>query len=136
MSSPNFKLETQIFFKSLQENICAALEKEDGTGKFVPHIWERDGGGGGRSMVLQEGTVIEKGGVNFSAVEGELPENISKALGVKSNHFFATGVSIVIHPNNPLVLHRAEQLNLLNYRLILLHQQTVQVLLILLDDFQ
>ena len=103
MSSPNFKLETQIFFKSLQENICAALEKEDGTGKFVPHIWERDGGGGGRSMVLQEGTVIEKGGVNFSAVEGELPENISKALGVKSNHFFATGVSIVIHPNNPLV---------------------------------
>jgi len=103
MSNIDFKSQTQIFFKSLQENITAALEKEDGGGKFVQQLWERDGGGGGRTMVLQEGAVIEKGGVNFSAVEGELPENIQKALGVKSNKFFATGVSIVIHPHNPWV---------------------------------
>jgi coproporphyrinogen III oxidase len=103
MNNQNFKSETQTFFRDLQERICAALEKEDGKGVFVKQEWERDGGGGGRTMVLQEGAVIEKGGVNFSAVEGELPDKIAKALGVNSNHFFATGVSIVIHPHNPWV---------------------------------
>ncbi|MCX6180528.1 MAG: coproporphyrinogen III oxidase, partial [Bacteroidetes bacterium] len=94
MSNPDFKSETQLFFRDLQERICAALEKEDGSGVFVKQEWQREGGGGGRTMVLQEGTVIEKGGVNFSAVEGELPDKIAKALGLSSNHFFATGVSI------------------------------------------
>jgi coproporphyrinogen III oxidase len=53
--------------------------------------------------VIENGNVIEKGGVNFSAVYGELPPNISSALGVASNEFFATGVSIVMHPSNPHV---------------------------------
>ncbi|MFM7022155.1 MAG: oxygen-dependent coproporphyrinogen oxidase [Flavobacteriales bacterium] len=103
MSKSNLKSETQLFFRDLQERICAALEKEDGKGVFEKHEWQREGGGGGRTMVMQEGAVIEKGGVNFSAVEGELPEKIAKALGLNSTQFFATGVSIVIHPHNPWV---------------------------------
>lgn len=87
----------------LQDSICAALEKADGKGRFAEEKWEREGGGGGRTRVLQHGAVIEKGGVNFSAVEGELPENIRQALKVDQSGFFATGVSIVIHPNSPMV---------------------------------
>jgi coproporphyrinogen III oxidase len=87
----------------LQDSICAALEKEDGKGKFIEEDWERKEGGGGRTRILQHGNVIEKGGVNFSAVHGSLPENIQKALKVNEAGFFATGVSIVIHPSSPMV---------------------------------
>jgi coproporphyrinogen III oxidase len=89
--------------KLLQDSICAALEREDGKGKFMEEHWEREGGGGGRTRVLQHGAVIEKGGVNFSAVHGELPSNIREALKVNESGFFATGVSIVIHPSSPMV---------------------------------
>ena len=103
MTEIDFKSEVQVFFRDLQERICAALEAEDGGAFFEKQEWQREGGGGGRTMVLQDGAVIEKGGVNFSAVEGELPDKIAKALGVQSNHFFASGVSIVLHPHNPWV---------------------------------
>ena len=63
----------------------------------------REGGGGGRTRIIQNGNILEKGGVNFSAVHGKLPEAIKKAFGVDEEDFFATGVSIVIHPNNPHV---------------------------------
>jgi coproporphyrinogen III oxidase len=89
--------------KLLQLSICEAIESEDGTGKFQLDQWQRPGGGGGDTRVIENGNVIEKGGVNFSAVYGELPPNISSALGVASNEFFATGVSIVMHPSNPHV---------------------------------
>lgn len=90
-------------FRKLQLHICAELEAEDGKAKFEEDTWERPGGGGGHSRVIQHGNVFEKGGVNFSAVHGELSENILGALGVSDNGFFATGVSIVIHPYNPFV---------------------------------
>lgn len=90
-------------FKSIQDSICIGLESLDGIAHFEEDLWERDGGGGGRTRIIQQGNLIEKGGVNFSAVYGELPENIQNALGVSSNEFFATGVSIVIHPKSPLV---------------------------------
>lgn len=90
-------------YKLIQDEICAGLESADGKAKFVEEIWERDGGGGGRTRIIQNGDVIEKGGVNFSAVHGKLPEVIKKAFGVEQDEFFATGVSIVIHPNNPWV---------------------------------
>ncbi|MES2387526.1 MAG: oxygen-dependent coproporphyrinogen oxidase [Bacteroidota bacterium] len=91
------------FFKSLQDNICNALELADGLGKFQEDAWERPGGGGGRSRVILEGAVLEKGGVNFSAVHGHLPANIMRALGVHESAFLATGVSIVLHPRSPMV---------------------------------
>lgn len=101
MDSPN-RSEIKSFFMNLQDNICASLESLDGKGKFQEDLWERPEGGGGRSRVIL-GDKIEKGGVNFSAVEGHLPEKISKALGLEPTDFFATGVSIVLHPQNPLV---------------------------------
>ena len=89
------------YFRTLQDSICQQLEAMDG-GRFREDAWERPGGGGGRSRVLQ-GNVIEKGGVNFSAVHGPMPEKITKALGVEPGDFFATGVSIVLHPHSPRV---------------------------------
>lgn len=90
-------------FRTLQDNICAAVEKEDGSGKFATEDWKREGGGGGVTRILQQGTVLEKAGVNFSAVHGVLPENILTALKITEKEFFASGVSIVMHPNSPLV---------------------------------
>lgn len=99
----SFKDTVTNYFKGLQDQICFALEQEDGAGTFKEDLWSRPEGGGGRTRIIQEGAVIEKGGVNFSAVEGKLPDNIQKALGITSQYFFATGVSIVIHPNSPKV---------------------------------
>ena len=70
MSQVNINVVIE-FLKSLQDNICQALEKADGTGKFVEDNWKRAEGGGGRTRVLTDGTVIEQGGVNFSVVSGD-----------------------------------------------------------------
>ncbi len=91
------------FFKGLQDEICTALEEADTLAKFQEEVWERDGGGGGRSRIIAEGKIIEKGGVGFSAVHGETPEKILNALKLDKSDFFATGVSIVIHPRSPMV---------------------------------
>lgn len=90
-------------YQEIQDEICAGLELADGKGKFQEELWERDGGGGGRTRIIQNGNFLEKGGVNFSAVHGKLPEAIKKAFGVSTDDFFATGVSIVIHPNHPWI---------------------------------
>ncbi|MDP1746859.1 MAG: coproporphyrinogen III oxidase, partial [Bacteroidota bacterium] len=94
------------WFKSLQDSICIAIEHEDGKGKFEEDNWLREEGGGGRTRILQSGNVIEKGGVNFSAVHGDVPDFLIKENPVSNsekNTFYATGVSIVIHPHNPMV---------------------------------
>ncbi|MEX1238129.1 MAG: coproporphyrinogen III oxidase, partial [Cyclobacteriaceae bacterium] len=96
------------WFKSLQADICGQLEKADGKGKFISDVWERPGGGGGISRVLTGGNIIEKGGVNFSAVWGKTPEATLNLLNLGSAgedqpDFFAAGVSIVLHPFNPMV---------------------------------
>ncbi|MBL4703038.1 MAG: oxygen-dependent coproporphyrinogen oxidase [Flavobacteriales bacterium] len=103
-----FREKVQRQFKLLQDEICAGLEKLDGVAQFQEDLWTRsDGnhedGGGGRTRILENGNLIEKGGVNFSAVHGELPEAVFKTLGVSSAAFFACGVSIVLHPHNPHV---------------------------------
>ncbi len=88
-------------FQELQDEICNGLESVDG-GVFRQDLWERPGGGGGRTRIIT-GNHIEKGGVNFSAVHGPMPEKITNALGIGEGEFFATGVSIVLHPVNPHV---------------------------------
>lgn len=90
------------WFQDLQNNICQQLEAADEVGRFREDPWERPGGGGGRTRVL-EGKHIEKGGVNFSAVHGEVSEKMQKSLQLDGNEFFATGVSIVLHSQNPHV---------------------------------
>lgn len=93
------------WFKSLQDNICSALEAEDGKSKFTEDSWLREEGGGGRTRIIQHGNVIEKGGVLFSAVHGPVPDFLKRENKVSDNDqtFYATGVSIVIHPENPMV---------------------------------
>jgi coproporphyrinogen III oxidase len=90
-------------YQLIQDEICAALEEVDGEAKFEEEKWERDGGGGGRTRIIQNGNIFERGGVNFSAVHGQLPHSLKKALNVDQDDFFATGISIVIHPNHPMV---------------------------------
>ncbi|PKR80504.1 oxygen-dependent coproporphyrinogen oxidase [Brumimicrobium salinarum] len=88
-------------FKKVQDYICNALEQLDGKSKFHEDNWNREEGGGGRTRVLTDGNIIEKGGVNFSAVHGPVSTVMNKQLGLDGNEFLATGVSIVIHPHNP-----------------------------------
>lgn len=90
-------------FRNIQDHICSELAKADGRGEFHEDKWSRPGGGGGRTRVMRHGNIIEKGGVNFSAVHGKTPEKILSSFGLTEGDFFATGVSIVIHPENPLV---------------------------------
>lgn len=89
-------------FRNKQLKICQGLETLDGVGKFEEHLWEREGGGGGHTRIIA-GKTIEKGGVNFSAVHGNMPGNIASKLEMNGGEFFATGVSIVLHPSNPFV---------------------------------
>jgi coproporphyrinogen III oxidase len=91
------------FFRQLQLDICARLETLDGTARFVEDPWERDGGGGGRTRVISGGALFEKGGVNWSDVQGELPEDFARQLPGSGRVFRATGVSLVLHPDSPMV---------------------------------
>ena len=90
-------------FRKIQDHICDELEKEDGLSVFHEDKWQRPEGGGGRTRIIKNGNIIEKGGVAFSAVEGPTPEKILKKLQLEKADFFATGVSIVIHPISPMV---------------------------------
>ncbi len=100
------KEDIRDWLKKLQKEICLSLEQADGKGKFMTDEWQREGGGGGISKVIANGNIIEKGGVNFSAVWGKTPEPTLKTLNLSTGEhpeFFATGVSIVLHPSNPMV---------------------------------
>lgn len=97
------KTQISTWFQGLQTQICTALEKADGKSKFQTDTWQREGGGGGTSRVIENGNLIEKGGVNFSAVFGESPQRMLQLMKLEPADFFATGVSIVLHPKNPLV---------------------------------
>ena len=101
LKSPNKDTITG-FFQELQDDICRQLEAADGAARFHEDAWERPGGGGGRTRIIR-GEGIAKGGVNFSAVHGPMPEKIAGALGLQGGEFYATGVSIVLHPKNPWV---------------------------------
>jgi coproporphyrinogen III oxidase len=91
------------YIHELQDEICAGLEKIDGKAKFEQDKWERPGGGGGRTRVIGNGNIIEKGGVNISTVHGEMPEALKKNMKTDGDSFFACGLSLVIHPENPFV---------------------------------
>jgi coproporphyrinogen III oxidase len=104
MSVPDTQ-EVKCYLLDLQERICAALEQADGKTRFVEDSWERAEGGGGRSRVISQGGVIEKGGVNFSHVYGKaLPGSATAHRPeLAGRSFEAMGVSLVIHPHNPYV---------------------------------
>lgn len=91
------------FIKNLQDQITAALEDIDQKARFRQDHWERAEGGGGRTRVIENGNVFEKGGVNISEVFGKLPDSMQGYLGVQNADFFACGLSLVIHPKSPMV---------------------------------
>ena len=91
------------YIEALQDRITQALEAEDGKARFRQDLCERPEGGGGRTRVIEDGVVFEKGGVNISAVHGPLPESMQTYFGVGEVDFFACGLSLVIHPRSPMV---------------------------------
>jgi len=96
------KIRARDFFAGLQDEICQALERLDGGGRFREDLWVRDEGGGGRTRVLEDGAFFEKAGVNFSEVFGEFDEAFARRLPAGDGaRFFATGISLVLHPSNP-----------------------------------
>mgnify|MGYP000529421149 CR=1 FL=1 len=93
--------EIESAYRELQLHICRELEKIDGKARFHEDAWTREEGGGGFTRTIGNGNVFEKGGVAFSAVHGPVSEAMKKQLNLAGEHFFATGVSIVLHPVHP-----------------------------------
>ena len=91
------------YIQNLQNTITSKLEEVDGRATFREDIWKRPEGGGGRTRVIENGKVFEKGGVNISGVHGELPKSMQTYFGVENADFFACGLSLVLHPKNPMV---------------------------------
>ena len=91
------------YIHELQDTITSKLEAIDGEAKFQEDIWKRPEGGGGRTRLIQNGNVFEKGGVNISGVHGNLPNSMQAYFGVGDADFFACGLSLVLHPKNPMV---------------------------------
>ena len=89
--------------ENLQDSITSKIEEVDGLAKFEEDIWQRQEGGGGRTRVIENGAIFEKGGVNISAVHGELPEVLRKQFNADEGTFFACGLSLVLHPINPMI---------------------------------
>ncbi len=95
--------KAESYFKNLQDRIARGIEDLDGV-SFREDQWSREGGGGGRTRILENGNVLEKAGVNFSSVYGDLPEQFAAKIPLGSGtSFFATGVSLVFHPRSPMV---------------------------------
>ncbi len=91
------------YIQQLQDTIVSKLEEVDGSAKFKEDLWERPEGGGGRTRVIENGAVFEKGGVNISQVHGALPTTMQQYFKVGEVDFFACGLSLVLHPKNPMV---------------------------------
>ncbi|TCZ74838.1 oxygen-dependent coproporphyrinogen oxidase [Flaviaesturariibacter aridisoli] len=91
------------YIHDLQDRICTGLEAEDGKERFREDRWERPEGGGGKTRVIANGGVFEKGGVNTSVVFGEVTDTMRNALKIDGDRWFACGLSLVLHPFNPMV---------------------------------
>jgi coproporphyrinogen III oxidase len=103
-SSPTIRPEIETWLRDFQLRLCQQLETADaGPAHFLTDAWQREGGGGGRSKVLEHGRILEKGGVGFSAVWGQMSEAAARQLHMPDPAFYATGVSVVLHPRSPRV---------------------------------
>ena len=111
------------FIHTLQNSICEVLEKCDGKATFVEEEWIRPEGGGGKTRIINNGSVFEKGGVNTSIVFGTVTDKMRQQLKISGEHWFAAGLSLVIHPKNPFVptIH-------CNYRMFELYNKDMEVI--------
>lgn len=90
------------YIHDLQDRITYQIETIDSEARFKEDLWKRSEGGGGRTRVIENGKVIEKGGVNISGVHGPLPKSMQDYFNVGEVDFFACGLSLVLHPKNPM----------------------------------
>jgi len=97
--------QVKSYLMSLQDAICQQLAQADGEQSFQEDSWDRPGGGGGRSRIIKNGAVFEQGGVGFSHVYGEkMPASATAHRPeLEGRDFNACGVSLVMHPENPMV---------------------------------
>ncbi|HEY0058009.1 MAG TPA: oxygen-dependent coproporphyrinogen oxidase [Flavisolibacter sp.] len=111
------------YIHDLQDRICGALEEADGRAKFFEDAWQRPEGGGGKTRVISNGAVFEKGGVNTSVVGGDVTEAMRTGLKIDGAKWFACGLSLVLHPQNPFVptVH-------CNYRMFELYNESDEVI--------
>ncbi len=91
------------YIHNLQNSICNALEAVDGKAKFIEDEWKREEGGGGKTRVMANGNIFEKGGVNTSVVFGDVTDAMRSQLKIEGDKWWACGISIVLHPINPFV---------------------------------
>jgi len=119
----SIKQEWIQYIHGLQNTICAALENADGKAVFIEDKWERSDGGGGKTRVISNGNVFEKGGVNTSVVYGDVTNEMRKELKIFGSKWFACGLSLVIHPASPFVptVH-------CNYRMFELYDDNKEVI--------
>ncbi|MGN6195369.1 MAG: oxygen-dependent coproporphyrinogen oxidase [Ginsengibacter sp.] len=119
----NIKEDWIEYIESLQNRICSALEACDGKARFIEDQWRRSEGGGGKTRVISDGNVFEKGGVNTSVVFGNVSEAMKIQLKIEGDRWFACGLSLVLHPVNPFVptVH-------CNYRMFELYNEKDEVI--------
>ncbi len=108
MTEPGVRARVSALMERLHDDTTAFLTRLDRGGTFREDRWDRPGGGGGVARVLSEGATFEKAGINRSAVSGVLPPGAAQRLGARvtsgeETNFYATGVSLVVHPRSPMV---------------------------------
>ena len=98
-------LQEQIgkFLDGHQDELCRRLKEIDGKGRFFEDLWKHVEQGGGRTRVLERGALFEKAGVNTSSVKGVLPAALASKLGTEAQRFSASGISLILHPDSPMV---------------------------------
>lgn len=99
----NIKEDFTAHILQLQDEICSALEQADRKATFREDKWQRPGGGGGITRIIENGNLFEKGGVNTSSVKGRVTDAMKTQLNINGHDFFACGISLVLHPHNPFV---------------------------------
>jgi coproporphyrinogen III oxidase len=108
VTAPDARTRVTRLMERLHDEATALFTRLDRGGAFREDRWDRPGGGGGVARVLTDGVTFEKAGINRSVVSGLLPAAVAQRLGarvtaVEEARFFATGVSIVVHPRSPMV---------------------------------
>ncbi|MEX1093194.1 MAG: oxygen-dependent coproporphyrinogen oxidase [Acidimicrobiia bacterium] len=93
--------DIEAAYREIQEQFSSGLEALDADSQLRVDDWDRDGGGGGVTRIITGPGHIEKAAINFSAVFGPTPTVLSESLAAGSTEFYATGVSIIVHPRNP-----------------------------------
>jgi coproporphyrinogen III oxidase len=99
----DLRIKFEQLIADLQNSICREIELLDDLERFKEDVWTREGGGGGVTRILSNGKIFEKAGVNRSAVYGEVTPALAAQLKTKGAYFFAAGISLVVHPQSPMV---------------------------------